>query len=128
MENWATGLIIAGGVYNLVFAIFHLTFWKVFRWKQDLALISRLNSGIFQIINLCLTLVFFFFAYISFFQINDLLHTGLGNAAVIFISLFWFLRMVEQIVFFGFKKRTSIVFMVIFLLGCVLYAVPLTLA
>jgi hypothetical protein len=127
MENWATGLIIAGGVYNLAFAIFHLTFWKVFRWKRDLALISRLNSGIFQIINLCLTLVFFFFAYISFFQINDLLHTGLGNAAIIFISLFWFLRMVEQIVFFGFKKRTSIVFTVIFLLGCVLYAVPLAL-
>ena len=127
MEDWAKALIIAGGIYNLGFAVFHLTFWKVFRWKQDLALISRLNSGIFQIINLCLTLVFFFFAYISFFQINDLLNTGLGNATVIFISLFWFLRMVEQIVFFRFKRRASIIFTFIFLLGCLLYAVPLTL-
>jgi hypothetical protein len=123
MEDWAKALIIAGGIYNLGFAVFHLTFWKIFRWKQDLALISRLNSGIFQIINLCLTLVFFFFSYISFFQINDLLHTSLGNATVIFISLFWLLRMVEQIVFFRFKRRASIIFTLIFLLGCLLYAV-----
>jgi hypothetical protein len=121
MENWAIGLIIAGGVYDLGFAIFHLTFWKAFRWKEDLAKISRLNSGIFQIINLCLTFVFFLMAYISFFHVNDLATTGLGMALLIGFALFWFLRMVEQIIFFGFKRRVSILFTTLFLLGCLIY-------
>lgn len=121
MENWATGLIIAGGVYDLGFAIFHLTFWKVFRWKEDLFKISRLNSGIFQIINLCLTFIFFLMAYVSFFHINDLMTTGLGMALLTGFALFWLLRMVEQIVFFGFKRRVSVIFTALFLLGCLIY-------
>jgi hypothetical protein len=121
MDNWATGLIIAGGVYDLGFAIFHLTFWKVFRWKKDLANVSRLNSGIFQIINLCLTFIFFLMAYVSFFHINDLLTTGLGMALLIGFALFWLLRMVEQIIFFTLRKRTSVMFTIVFLLGCLIY-------
>jgi hypothetical protein len=123
MENWAIVLIIAGGVFNLGFAVFHLTFWKVFRWKEDLASVSRMNRGIFQIINLCLTFILFFMAYVSFFHIDNLMNTGLGMAVLIAFALFWFLRMVEQIVFFGFKKRISVFFTILFLLGCLLYAV-----
>jgi hypothetical protein len=121
MENWAIALIIAGGIFNLGFAVFHITFWKVFRWKKELANVSRLNSGIFQIINLCLTFILFFMAYVSFFHINDLMTTALGMAVLIGFALFWLLRMVEQIIFFSLKNRTSVIFTILFLLGCLLY-------
>lgn len=127
MENLTAALIIAGGIFNLGFAVFHLFFWKLFRWKKELASVSRLNRNIFQIINLCLTFMIFFMAYVSFCHLSELLDTGLGNALLIGFSLFWLLRMVEQIIFFGFKNRTSIIFTFLFLLGCLLYAVPLIL-
>jgi len=33
-------LLIVGGFYNLVFAIFHLLFWKIFKWDSELSKLS----------------------------------------------------------------------------------------
>ena len=117
-------MIIFGGVFNLGFAIFHLMFWRLFHWKGDLASLTRLNRSVVQILNLCLTFVFLIIAYVSFFHRSELVATSLGNTLLIAFSLFWFLRMVEQIVFFGFKKKMSIVLTLLFLLGGVVYLVP----
>lgn len=54
----AKSMILAGGVYHVAFAIFHLIFWKLFRWKEDLASLSVINQAVMQILNLCLTVVF----------------------------------------------------------------------
>lgn len=124
MNNAAMALIIIGGVYNLGFAIFHLFFWKVFRWKKDLASISRVNRSIVQILNLCLTFMILFMAYVSFFHIADLMTTALGSATLIAISLFWLFRMIEQLIFFSSKNRSSIYFTCVFALGFLLYLVP----
>jgi len=29
-------LIFIGGIFNLLFAVFHLFFWKLFNWKDEL--------------------------------------------------------------------------------------------
>jgi hypothetical protein len=124
MNSLTTAMIIFGGVYNLGFAIYHIMFWRIFRWKEDLASLRRVNRAVMQILNLCLTFVFLAMAYVSFFHIPELVQTSLGNTILIAIALFWFLRMVEQPVFFGFKKKMSIVLTLIFLLGGVVYLVP----
>jgi hypothetical protein len=41
------------------------------------------------------------FAYFAIFRWHDLLTTRLGNIVAIAISLFWFLRRVNRIVFYG---------------------------
>ena len=117
-------LVIIGGIFNLGFAIYHSTFWKVFRWKQELAKISRLNRNVVQIINLCLTYILLAMAFISFVYTRDLINTSFGNIILLIIFLFWFLRMIEQVLYFGFKNKMSIVFTLIFLLGSLLYLVP----
>jgi len=43
------------------------------------------------------------------------------------MSLFWFMRAIEQIVFFGLGKVISTVLLVIFLIGSALFALPLSL-
>lgn len=58
-------------LYNLAFAIFHLTFWKLLNWKDELQRVSANNRAVMQTLNLCLTFVFFLAAYLYFFHSDD---------------------------------------------------------
>ena len=78
-----------------------------------------------RILNLCLTFVFVVFAYLSLVHSVELLSTELGRSLLFLIAVFWYLRAVEQVIFFGLRRRLSILFFVIFLVGGSLYAVPL---
>jgi hypothetical protein len=118
-------LILLGGFYNLAFAIFHLSFWRLFRWKTDLRSLTAINRGVIQILNLRLIFVFLIFAYISFFHGSELVATSLGKAILLATSLFWFGRAIEQIIFFKLQKLASIFLFVVFLLGAVIYFLPI---
>ncbi|MBN2118677.1 MAG: hypothetical protein JW730_19040 [Anaerolineales bacterium] len=114
-------LVRVGGIYNLGFAVFHLFFWKLFRWEEDLASLTHINRAVMQILNLCLTFVFLLFGYLSLFHTQELLAGGLGKAILIGVAIFWFLRMIEQVIFFGLRNKVSVVFTIIFLFGSLLY-------
>jgi hypothetical protein len=125
MNDLSEVMILLGGFYNLGFAIFHLLFWRLFRWKRDLSSLTFINRSVTQILNLCLTFVFLLMAYISFFNTSELIQTNLGKALLVGFSLFWFLRMIEQIIFFGIRNLISIALTLVFLFGCVIYLIPL---
>jgi len=125
MNDLSGVMILIGGFYNLGFAIFHLMFWRLFRWKRDLSSLTFINRSVMQILNLCLTFVFLLMAYISFFNTSELIQTNLGKALLVGFSLFWFLRMIEQIIFFGIRNLISIALTLVFLFGCVIYLIPL---
>jgi hypothetical protein len=72
-------LIIIGGIYCLIFAIFHLAFWKLFDWKNELPKLNSINRGILQVLNLRLTYVLFVVAFFCFFLTDELLNTNLGK-------------------------------------------------
>lgn len=120
-----TKLIIIGGIFNLSFAIFHLFFWKLFNWKDELKGIDFINQNIMQVLNLCLIFVFFVFSYISIFHTNDMLNTGLGISLTLCIAVFWFLRSLEQIIFFKLKTSISWILLILFIVGTFLYGIPL---
>ena len=125
MNDLSDIMVLIGGFYNLGFAIFHLMFWRLFQWKKDLSKLTFINRSIMQILNLCLTFVFFIMAYISFFFGPELRGTNLGKTLMTGFSLFWFLRMIEQVIYFGIKNSISIALTLIFLIGCIIYLVPL---
>ena len=83
MNDLSGTTIMIGGVYNLGFAIFHLMFWRIFRWKKDLSRLTFINRSVMQILNLCLTFVFLLVAYISFFNTSELIQTNLGKALLV---------------------------------------------
>ncbi len=120
-------LIKAGGIYSLGFVIFHLLFWRIFDWDRDLRSLSFLNRAIMQVVNLSLTFVFFIFGYISLMHTRELLESSLGHSLLLLIALFWFLRAIEQVVFFKLKHWGSVAFLAVFLLGSLLYGIPATL-
>ena len=77
-----------------------------------------------QVVNLSLTFVFGIFGYISLVHSRELLQSPLGNSLLVLIALFWFFRAIEQVVFFRLRHWGSAVFLVIFLTGALLYAIP----
>ncbi len=121
IQLWA----ISGSIYNLGLITFHLMFWKIFNWKKDLRSLSFINRPVMQILNLSLTFVFFIFAYITFFYSTELITTSLGNTMLGLISIFWLFRALEQIWFFGWKNKISLLFFLLFIVGCIIYLLPL---
>jgi hypothetical protein len=120
-----TTLLTVGGFYSIAFVVFHLLFWKIFRWKEDLVHLTRTNSGIMQVMNLRLIYIFLVFGILSFFYQDALLSTDIGRFILGAISLFWLARGIEQVIFFGLNNSMSIGLFVIFLLGGGLYLAPI---
>ena len=58
-------VIFICGIHSIVFAIFHVLFWKLFNWKTDLKKITYTNRPIIQTMNI--RAIYFFFLFIVFF-------------------------------------------------------------
>ncbi len=117
-------LIIIGGFLWLAFFVFHIFFWKLFKWKDDLENITKTNKAIMQVLNLCLMLCFLIFAYISIFNTDELLTTGLGKTLLLGMVLFAVFRAVQQVTFFDLNNNRSKAVLLIALSGAVIYLIP----
>ncbi len=118
-------LIIIGGFLWLAVFVFHVLFWKLFRWKQELIKLSDVNRAVMQVLNLCLMWVFLIFAYVSIFHADELLTTGLGKSVLIGMVLFGIFRSVEQVIFFNLKDIRSKFVLFVAMIGTAIYAIPL---
>ncbi len=120
-EAW----ILLGGLHSLGFALFHLAFWKLFRWPQSLQAAGVANRTIIQIANLRLVYVFLGVAALCFLFPQELAGTPLGRALLFGMSGFWIGRTIEQFVFL--RSGTAMVHVLtgLFVLGAVLFALPL---
>ena len=110
-----------GGLFNLAFFIFHLFFWKIFKWREDLHKLLPINRAVMQVLNICLMFVFLIFAYVSLFYIDEMRTTSLGLSLILLIAIFWGLRAIMQLIFFSRTRLMSYVFFVIFAAGCLIY-------
>jgi hypothetical protein len=118
-------LIIIGGMLWIVCFIFHVMFWRLFDWKNDLETVKKVNKGIIQVLNLCLMLVFLVFAYISLFQTDELLNTNLGRSLIAGMALFGVFRVIEQFIFFDAKLLRSQAVLLGAMLIAIVYSIPL---
>jgi len=120
-----TLVIYLCGFYSLAFAIFHIGFWKQFKWDKDLKKMLFANRGIMQILNIQIIYYFLAVAFLCFVFPSELQDTKLGNAFLLSCSLFWLIRTVQQFIFFfGGKHWLTHVLTVIFIIGTILFALP----
>ena len=117
-------LIKIGGLLNLALAVFHLLFWRLFNWREDLRSLSHLNRGIIQALNMTLTVVFIAFAYLSLVHTYELYLTTLGRSLLLSISVMFMLRAIMQVVYFRLMHWGSTAFLVLFIAGGLLYGIP----
>lgn len=117
-------LIRIGGIYNVGMILFHLSFWRIFNWNEELGRVSFLNRAVMQVLNISLIFAFTIFAYISLVHTSELLDSPLGNSLLVLMALFWLARSVQQVLFFKLRHRLSWLFLLLFFSGFLLYAIP----
>ena len=119
-------IVLLCGIHALGFVVFHTQFWRIFRWKTELAKLSAPNRAIMQIFNMRIIYLASFLAFVCFFYPDDLLQTRLGTVFLGGFSLFWFGRFLEQFIFLGKINHWMVhTLTVVFLLGAVLFALPI---
>jgi len=120
-----TVLLVFAGAFDLAFAAFHLRFWSIFRWREELPKLSFANRGILQILNLCLIYIFLVMGAACLLFADVLTTTRFGRFTLGSFAIFWALRAIYQPVFFGLKHPLSIWLFIAFLIGTAIHALPL---
>jgi hypothetical protein len=93
-------LLIAGGILNALFAVFHFALPSLAQWQNTLSTISTDSQAVMYTLNLAAAFTLLVFAFVSVFYRHDLLTTNLGKALSISIALFWLVRAVAEILYF----------------------------
>jgi hypothetical protein len=117
MARLFSTLVVIAGVFNLAFAAFHITFWRLFQWPASLGSIGHANRGILYVLNMALTAFFILVGVLLLAYSGDVASTGLGSALLWGLALFWLARAAVQAPVFGLRKPLSMMLLVIFLFG-----------
>ena len=113
------------GIHSFAFATFHLAFWKLFDWKRELSKVGLPTRAVTQILNLRLVYFFLGIGVLCFAFTRELHATPLGRALLVFLSLFWVGRTIEQFVFLRINRPLVHVLTALFVIGAILFALPL---
>jgi hypothetical protein len=123
----AEWFIYLAGTHAIGFGVFHIYFWRIFKWKTELAKVHMPTRAITQMLNVQLIYFAFGTGILCFFFTDMLLNTALGNVLLIFYSGFWFVRLIQQFIFLRYNHWMIHLTTVLFALGSLLFALPLML-
>lgn len=111
-------MLLAAGLLDLGFALFHAAFWRLFGWPERLAASGSLNMAITQTLNVMLGFVFLVYGAALIWQSGQLVtHPLLPLAG----AAFWTLRLVLQFVWFDLRPWPSKLIAAIFALTAVVH-------
>jgi hypothetical protein len=94
-------LLYVGGTVSLFFAVFHLLFWQLGNWPEELPRLSPGNSGIMQMLNVASMYMMLFAAFISFYLARKKTFVFTEQAVIVFIAGYYLLRIAFGGPFFG---------------------------
>lgn len=115
--------VYAAAGYNMALAAFHLCFWRLFRWNEELPKLHPANRGVMQVLNIMLTFVFLLLAGVQVLLPGEMTATPLGRLLTAGLTGFWLLRAVLQPLFWRTTpKATNAAFICLFMLGAGLHA------
>lgn len=117
-------LTIAGGIFNAALGVFHLGFWKLFRWADELPRLGAVNRGVMQVLNIMLAYVFFAVSAVQLLLTPAWTGTALGRVGTGVVAGFWLLRALLQ-PFFWPRVAASWAMFGLFALGATLHALAL---
>lgn len=118
-------IILFCGLFNLGFAIFHIYFWVLLKWRVELQKLNFINNAVMQIINIQLIYYFIFTAILCLIVPDDMLSTRIGKLFLIGSSIFWLIRTVQQFYFFKFNNFRLNILTILFIIGTILFAIPI---
>jgi hypothetical protein len=120
MEKLRQTLVTIGGLCSLLWGLFHISFWILLDWKNELIKLAELNSNVMQMLNIGIVVFLLSFGFILLVYRKEILNSALGRAVLVVFALFWLARLVGEFVFPGGSLLLGLI-----LLACVLiYLIP----
>ncbi|MDX2006423.1 MAG: hypothetical protein SFU83_14190 [Meiothermus sp.] len=116
--------LTAGGVLTVSVGLFHLAFWRLFDWKDELPRLQPVNRGVLQVLNIQITVMAFVLGFVSLRYPAELSSTPLGQALVWGIAVFWLVRALNQPLFWGMSSRVSMAFTAVWAIIALTYLIP----
>jgi hypothetical protein len=118
--------IYAAAGYDVALAVFHLGFWRLFRWKEELAKLHPVNRGVMQVLNIMLTGFLLLMAAVLVLNAAEITTTALGRLLLAGLTALWILRAVLQPVFWPTQpKAANAAFITLFMFGAGLHALAM---
>jgi hypothetical protein len=108
---------VIAAAYDVAVGVFHLTFWRLFRWSDRLPASGASNAAVTQTLNIVLIYVFFAFAagiLWAEWSATPLLIAGSG---------FWVLRAALQPLLFSLPSGLQLRLTVAWLLGAAVHGI-----
>ena len=123
-------LLKIGGIYNILCALLHVLFPRMFKWEEILLLLPDDKRPFLEqplhIMNWCMAAAWIILAYITLVYTSELLKPGLGRTVLASIVVFWMIRIfVLQPLYIGIKDPVSWQMIGFFMIGLILFAIPL---
>lgn len=116
--------LVAGGILNLLLAVFHMLFPWIFAWGKDLQAVSNVNKAILYTFQSVMVFVLVAFAYLSIVHRTDLVTTRLGRSVLFLIGIVWLIRAVAEVVFFRLGADGAVWRLALFLVIAAVYLLP----
>jgi hypothetical protein len=117
-------LLLIGGLVNLYFGLMHYTLGKALNWSETLGCLTPDNRATIYTLNAHLAFTCLIFAYLSLFHRKEILATGIGRAVTAAIGLFYILRAVNQVIYYGLSAPGALFGVILFLLVSLFYVIP----
>ena len=101
-------LLYVGGSITLCFSLFHLAFWKLFNWQEELIKLDPENKGIMQMLNIVSVYTLLFGAFVSFYLAKRKgAFSFIEKALIIFIAGYYIVRMPDAIIIQYYLKEAT---------------------
>jgi hypothetical protein len=117
--------VLAAGIFDLLLALFHVAFWRLFGWKKRLASLDSVNRSLMPVMNIALIVFFVVDGLALCLYPAQVIQTELGRFLLSGMTLFWIVRAAVQQPYFGLRHPASIALQIVFVLGAGLHAYPL---
>lgn len=120
----ASVLIKIGGIYHILFAVFHLFWPRLFNWDHNLKSLDQINRSLLPIMSGLFIYIYLLIGIGSLFFTNVLISEQVGQFILIAVSGFWAIRSLMQVRYFNMREKEVVLFFGIFICGVLLYVVP----
>jgi hypothetical protein len=109
----SVSLLKTAGIVNLFFFLFHIPFYWMFKWGENLSVLDINSRNIlltFNVISICLL---FYFTFILLRYTRLILDSVLGSMLLILISVFYAVRIGAEFYLWGFRGFSSAIIVVL---------------
>jgi hypothetical protein len=125
MKTHITLLRITGMICFL-FMLFHLAFYRLFGWDQNLDCLSLSDRGIMLTYHYVSILLVGFMTFIFLFQAEEILTSKLRYSVLGMIILFFTIRIITEFTLFGWRMPGSPVILFMCMVPVILLTICLT--